>query len=82
MAVSGLGINATLTPIGMSSLQHTSFFHVKEDFIIQVAPEAMPLEAAVAEAGPNDNGMKVFTMEEVARHDTRESAWFVHRGEV
>lgn len=36
----------------------------------------------MAEGRPKENGLKTFTMEEVEGHDSRDSAWFVHRGEV
>ena len=37
---------------------------------------------AEAQAGPKGAEVKTFTMEEVEKHDTRESAWFVHAGQV
>ncbi|BDA47084.1 Nitrate reductase [NADH] [Coccomyxa sp. Obi] len=37
---------------------------------------------AEAQAAPKGGDVKTFTMEEVEKHDTRESAWFVHAGQV
>lgn len=37
---------------------------------------------AEAQAAPKGGDVKMFTMEEVEKHDTRESAWFVHAGQV
>lgn len=48
----------------------------------QEAPEAPP--PAVEENGALAKGeaVRVFSMEEVEKHDTRDSAWFVHKGQV
>lgn len=46
----------------------------------QEAAEAPKL--AEAQAAPMGGDVKTFTMEEVEKHDTRDSAWFVHAGQV
>ena len=46
---------------------------------VQAAAEAPTLAKVAEEAG---QAVRLFAMEEVARHDTRDSAWFVHKGEV
>lgn len=39
-------------------------------------------QLAEAQAVPKGGEVRVFSMEEVEKHDTRESAWFVHAGQV
>ncbi len=48
--------------------------------VAQEAKEAP--EPAEAQAVPKGGEAKTFSMEEVEKHDTRESAWFVHAGQV
>jgi nitrate reductase (NAD(P)H) len=46
------------------------------------APEAAPLETMAADVQTKEDGLSTYTMEEVAKHDSRESAWFVHKAQV
>ena len=48
--------------------------------LVQAASEAPPPPPRAAEEV--SHAVRLFSMEEVERHDTRDSAWFVHKGEV
>ena len=48
----------------------------------QEAPEPPPAEVDEHGALPKGEAVRVFSMDEVEKHDTRTSAWFVHKGQV
>ena len=48
---------------------------------MQQAPEPPIKDPAQRDASKAD-ALRVYSMEEVEQHDSRESAWFVHRGQV
>ena len=48
---------------------------------MQQAPEPPVRDPAHSDASKAD-ALRIYSMEEVERHDSRDSAWFVHRGQV
>ena len=48
---------------------------------MQHAPEPPIKDPAQTDASKGD-ALKIYSMEEVEKHDTRDSAWFVHKGQV
>jgi hypothetical protein len=48
---------------------------------MQHAPEP-PIKDPAAEDASKSDALRIYSMEEVEKHDTRDSAWFVHRGQV
>lgn len=48
---------------------------------MQYAPEP-PIKDPAAEDASKSDALRIYSMEEVEKHDTRDSAWFVHHGQV
>ena len=48
---------------------------------LQHAPEP-PIKDPARDDASKADALRIYSMEDVEKHDTRESAWFVHKGQV
>ena len=48
---------------------------------MQHAPEP-PIKDPAQEDASKADALRIYSMEDVEKHDTRDSAWFVHKGQV
>ena len=48
---------------------------------MQHAPEP-PIKDPAHEDASKADALRIYSMEDVEKHDTRDSAWFVHKGQV
>lgn len=48
---------------------------------MQNAPEP-PIKDPAQEDASKSDALRIYSMEEVEKHDTRDSTWFVHKGQV
>ena len=59
-----------------------SFSNMRKTYdAMQHAPEP-PIKDPAAEDASKSDALRIYSMEEVEKHDTRDSAWFVHHGQV